>query len=294
MKNSHVKFNRAPLHPETKCYESRVALFASVKNFIEQAAFPQSVTLLLHGSYATGKITEYSDIDVLAIFAPHKNQEDRKALKHALWALTCYLHRIDPLMHHGVDFIDEGSLRRYDESLLPIDALAKSIVLHGAPEISITASTETGMQSARVKLHNFCTSVIDVQTNWISTTPYKVKAFLSTLFLIPVLLLQAEKGVFLYKRESLEIARSMYAKDISFEAIDAATIMREKWRVSKSTLVLRKLLSPFESKFYSPLYLQRLSGAYPLGDAKALHPFLRTSKRFASEVLNYAKEKNLI
>lgn len=284
-----VKFNKSILNQNTECYEERQLFFNHLKRFVAASAENKSVTIVLHGSYATGEITPYSDIDLLAFYPFSLDKRRRKEILRLLSRITFYIHRRDPLMHHAVDVIDQNSLGFYDESALPIDTLKKSVLLFGSSEMSFSPDEVAARKGAKEKLLKTCEAIMCLKNSPVNRSQYKLKCLVSMVLLVPVLLLQADGRDFRDKKESLSIARLEYGAQFSFEAIERATYIRELWQVPRMTKLIRSALIPFESHSYSPLWLQRLSGALPANGDFDVGDFLECTKIFAEEVLSYAK-----
>src|SRR5690606_7922877 len=139
---------------------------------------------------------------------------------------------------------------------------------------------ELSVKNARRKLSLQCNFILNIEPSIINRTPYKMKCFISALFLIPVLLYQAQTACFRYKRESLILAKEKYSPDISFQAIDVATHLRETWPTSFASHAIRHSMIPFESILPSPLWAQRISGClFPYKKKDFLY-FQKTAKSF--------------
>lgn len=278
---------------ETACRSKREAVSDFLREFVQRQLSDLNISVILHGSYATGTITAFSDIDLLAFIPSNRDGNYSCLIDHRLRRLTFQLHRIDPLMHHNVDVVDERNFENYDESTLPIDAISQSVILLGSPTLSISPNLQLSKANAAAKLVKTCNSIILFQDTVVNRTPYRIKCLISALFLVPILLLQSHKGMFLYKRESLALAEKFYGNVIDFRAIYLATKMRSEWHLSRSSVVVRKTLIPFESCLYSPLWLQRISGSLFPVKKSVYQELLRESKRFVGDVLLYAKQNDI-
>lgn len=279
---------------ETGCRKYRQSINDFLQDYVKTELSDLDLNIILHGSYATGLITAFSDIDLLAFVSHSDNKEYNRLLASKLQQLTLQLHRLDPLMHHNVDVVSNKILENYDESTLPVDAISQSVSLLGNPTFSISPNIQISQANAAVKLVRTCHSILTFQDTLVNRTPYRVKCLISALFLVPILLLQSHKRIFLYKRESLALAEELYGDTLNFKSIHLATKMRYEWTLSRSSLLVRKALIPFESRFYSPLWLQRISGSlYPMRKS-VYQELLKESKIFVEDVLIYAKKSNLI
>jgi hypothetical protein len=103
------------------------------------------VNAFLHGSRADGSETAFSDFDDLVVL-PNEWYEKPRKLRH----LVKYLNRIDmrfcrrdPLQHHGHWIIDQESLSRYDESVMPSVVLKDAKRICGNSLITFCVDRET-------------------------------------------------------------------------------------------------------------------------------------------------------
>jgi predicted nucleotidyltransferase len=288
MDSYSIKLHKSLLNEETACYARRLRLFESLKNFVSGNRL-EGLTLLLHGSYAVGKLTPFSDIDVVAIFSFNTECDLKDKYWKQLRRITFFLHQYDPLMHHEVDIIDRDQFMDYDESTLPVATLERSILIFGDPHLEVKVNNYKSQIMAKRKLLRTCESVLLYEDNIINRTPYRIKCLVSVVLLIPVLLLQAREGVFQCKGDSLRLARLRYGDQISFEAIDFATEIRGTWWVSKASYGIRFFLIPFESTYYSPLWLQRIAGAAFPRHSPVIDRLFEESKVFSAQISRYAK-----
>jgi predicted nucleotidyltransferase len=291
-RNAHylISLNEYPLGENSPCYNKRNSVFRKLKKILADFQIPDYITVFMHGSFATGDITAFSDIDI-AIFIDSEKLtfDDIRATQSVVKGLRKYMYSIDPIMHHGIDFIDKKCFPAYDESSLPINTLENSVRLWGKNAcMTISVDRQLSMQNARDKLVKYCNALLSYDESCINLTPYRMKCIMSVLFLIPVLLLQADKGIFLYKKIALSKSMNEYKK-LNFSAIDTATQLRECWKTSYTSLAIRKilfLLYPFIPNLASG---QRLAGCFYPFSRKKSFKFIREAKSLARQVIEYVK-----
>ena len=275
----------------SECYVYRTHVVNKLRSFVERLGFCEKSILVLHGSFSTGIVTPFSDIDLLLVIRDLRYHpgalEDLKKVRK----LELFLSRLDPLMHHGVDIIYESDFLAYDESRLPVDSIDKSTLISGSSFLSISPDSKKSCQNARLRLRTQCESILRYSNSAISRTPYKLKCLVSTLFLVPVLLLQADRSIFLYKRESLALARDLYDSSIDFEVIDIASKLRDDWRVSRTVSLVRNAIVPFESLLPSAVTAARIAGLF---FPRQIYDLVVRSHRFVLDVLNFSKKNGIV
>ena len=116
---------------------------------------------------------------------------------------------------------------------------------------------------------------------------YKMKCLVSIVLLIPVLLLQADEGEFLYKRDAIRRARELYKDKISFVAVDIATHIRNSWKVPGYVGNIRgwlALIDPFVPCLQN---VQRVTGSTAFFSGSDAKEFIKEAKLFSSSVRDY-------
>lgn len=283
------------LNEESRCYPARHKVFQELRNIIHQEKTSCDVFYLLHGSYATGCITPFSDVDVVCIVNTNAlTAADMARLARTKRAIEKYIFKIDPLMHHGVDLIELDSFSSYDESILPIDTLNRAVVLN-AESLSIPAFIDASLsrKNAQMKLKNNCNIIMDFESSFINRSPYKLKCLLSVLFLVPVLLMQSEAGVFSYKRDSIESARRLFGESLPFNIIDDASKLRENWIIPGMTIALHSFFSTIINKTAVHLInANRLCSLFTPLSAEFTEDLLVKSKQFSRAVQKVVSERS--
>jgi predicted nucleotidyltransferase len=289
-----INFSDEVGNPKSSCYFQRSKILNKVRSFVQAQSFDEKFTFILHGSFSTGEITAFSDIDLLVIIRDSQYSRPTSVDFMKLRQLELLLTRIDPLMHHGVDLIFEDDFLFYDESRLPLDSIKKATLIAGGPSIITTPDLVKSVYNARRRLRFQCHNILNYSRSMLSRTPYKLKCLVSTLFLVPVLLLQAERSIFLYKGESLPLAHDLYSANIDFGVVDIASQIREAWQVSQTTLLLRRFLVPLEPLFPSGISTSRFTGLFFPRHDFDVYDFISRSHQFSKDILNYAREGKII
>lgn len=237
--------------------------------------------VLVHGSMATRDACAFSDIDIAVIvddrqpFAPEKHRAAVLELRRLLHAALAY----DPLMHHGLMFLPASALTRYDQRFLPIDALRFARVLHGPATLELTptdAESNAFAQTLRRCADSLRKHVRDRQ---FLQNDYLLKNFLSGALLMPARFLAA-RGVYVYKRESFDIAREIFDK-LDWDFIARCESLRAFWKRPHEPLVHRyvpygsnpRLRQVIGSRLSSTMNARRLSKSMTDG-------LLRSAERF--------------
>ena len=113
------------------CYSKRSKVVKTLKKIVSNSLLVNEVIFFIQGSYATGNITAFSDIDVGVIIPDKKiSKKEAKNLRKVIRLMLGYMYSVDPLMHHGIEIILACDLSRYDESILPVKTLRSLSLIH--------------------------------------------------------------------------------------------------------------------------------------------------------------------
>ena len=277
-----INFLDCPDNPHLDCFNERLNIIHSLRKIITNSNLSEEVIFFLHGSYATGSITKFSDIDLgVIILSDQVSNSMLLKLRKVVRMLLSYIYSIDVLMHHGIQVFIKQNLDGFDQSMLPIEALKNSVLLYGPNSIKVTPDDMFSANEAKRKLIMQCEAVISFRDHKINHSLYKMKCLISVVLLIPVLLLEANDNEFLYKGTAINRARKLYSGRISFKAIDLASELRNDWFIPEKVRLVRNLITSINPIIPCIQNAQRISGvmAY-LPKAQA--------KEFISEAKNYA------
>lgn len=189
----------------------------------------------VHGSLATGEENAYSDFDGLLILKD-AIFEDRTKLSRAaatLNSLRFYMHRQDPLQHHGWFVLSETDMQSYQEDFLPVETLrlAKCIFPSTTSELSIRLDRNADFKRPFFRL---CRSIEKKLINSPSKyNLYSIKAILSEFMMLPSLYVQAKTGKGIFKKYSFETMRTDFDQQ-DFEVMDKVSSIRSRWNIELS------------------------------------------------------------
>jgi Polymerase beta, Nucleotidyltransferase len=286
---------RTPTNPPPACHECDDRQFADITlelpaygncapvlPVLDARALTPVKHVLVHGSVATQDACAFSDVDI-AVFVDDLPSYTRDEHEAAVRELRRLLHAVlayDPLMHHGLMFAPAASLQRYDQRFLPIDTLARARVLHGPHRLQLRAAptpVEEFAQSAR----SAATSLRQkVDSRDFVRDDYRLKNFLSGALLMPARVLAA-RGTCVYKRESFELARSLFSS-AQWEFIVRCEALRALWKRPAAPLPHRfvpgtthpHLRQVIGQRLAPRLNVLRLSSAMVEGLVSGAHRFL--------------------
>lgn len=196
----------------------------------------------VHGSLATGEENRYSDFDGLLILRDDILTDRAKLSKAAaiLNNLRFYMHRQDPLQHHGWFVLSETDLTDYHEDFLPVETMRfgkaifpaenQQLTLHVNPSVDFTKPFFRLCRSIERKL------VKDPR----SYNLYSIKAILSEFMMLPSLFIQAMHGKGIFKKFSFEEMRKYFAPE-DFDVMDRVSAIRAKWSIELTEKEMRFL-----------------------------------------------------
>ncbi|MBI4677570.1 MAG: nucleotidyltransferase domain-containing protein [Elusimicrobia bacterium] len=233
VENRPLRIGADILAPETADFARRAGVLRALRSSLGPMVPPDGAAFILHGSFAVGGTTAFSDIDIALLVDEASLDEGRlRRLRTASQSLLRAAYRIDPLMHHGIGVLFRGEMACYDQSILPLNAVESGVVLAGGP-LSIEAAWHPGRSraSAASKLRRQIGSLRrDLGTGLLSL--YRRKCLLSVLMLLPSLLVESVEGLFPHKRDSFDLARCRF-DDNDWRAVERASDMRRRWKVPR-------------------------------------------------------------
>lgn len=237
----------------------RRPVLESLRDALTKAPFPPGVQAVLHGSFATGAVTPFSDVDVVIILDENLDPRESPRLRASCATLLRVMYRSAPLAHHGLTVIFRGELNRYDQSVLPLAALEQGLHLSGAAlTLPVRWDPVLSRSGARARLERqLASSRRNFRTQ--SVFLYRRQSALSVLLLLPSLLLESVDGVFPYKRDSFELAKDRF-KSEEWAAIEEATAIRRGWTLPGRLSWAASLLNSSGS-ILDPETARRLTGA---------------------------------
>lgn len=187
-------------------------------------------SLLLHGSQASNEVLPFSDVDVVAVLDDSRNHP-RNAINRDVLALRGFCRRMfreDPLMHHGLMFMNLSEFDSYDESFLPVDTLAGARSIYGAREVKITrCDTAAAHAAEKLRRSLYWLARYDFHSRRFQQD-YSLKEFISGLLLLPAVFL-ASNGEFVKKHDSFNLAYTKFP-NVDWSPVRIAEGLRTRWK----------------------------------------------------------------
>jgi hypothetical protein len=187
---------------------------------------PQVKGFYIHGSLATlDYVKHWSDLDDLIVVseATIRDPAQLQTFHTRILETLPLIFAFDPLQHHGHGFLAEQELSFFPGVLFPLPALENAVCCFGANELVFHRRQDTwerGRQILQLLLN------LEKITRRTVTNPYVLKAFASSILLLPSLYLQT-RDIFCYKRDSFELARRYFGTE--WKAVEIATDIRREW-----------------------------------------------------------------
>jgi hypothetical protein len=203
--------------------------------------------LIIHGSIADlNYIKGWSDFDSTAIIRCDVINDIQKM--NELRDISMLLHeeilKIDPLQHHGIQFITDKDLLIYPETYLPTvvynsaKSLNDNLILKFAirdskfEQVARFISTYQTFQKAvkEGKLYHHAKDGICLEDNFknYKNTMYQMKYYLSVIMILPSYFLNL-KEIYCTKKDSFEICKDLITPK-NWEIIEKATNVRNRWK----------------------------------------------------------------
>jgi len=232
LETKRVIINSEILNTNTYDMKKRSKIFFELKKIVRKTNLSKFCIPLLHGSYATGTITNFSDIDIILILfkSTYSSFKNIKELKKKSEYIIRYIYKIDPLMHHGINIIFQDDFLHYNESILPINALKKSVSLSDEKvTIDIYSCFKCSMENNIKYLQRYSSSLSKFEIE--KTDPlnlYELKSIISGLFLASVVFFQVKNRSFHYKGDCIEEVKVYFSKKKIF-IIEEFSAIRREW-----------------------------------------------------------------
>lgn len=202
--------------------------------FVIEQALPTVVSIILHGSRASGEMAPFSDVDI-AVILDDLRPFPIASLKNdvlTLRQLCRAMYTVDPLMHHGLMFANASDLLNYDQTFLPLATLAEAKCLYGARSLAIFETPGESRLGCQQRLHHSLSSLSDYDFSIRrGQQDYTLKSFLAGILLIPALFLAAN-GIFVHKRDTFPLVYTEFAA-LNWEAVKLAENLRKQWQAPR-------------------------------------------------------------
>lgn len=293
--NSHKvtnKHGRDKYHISDKCDNKLINNI-----FRDILPYEKYVSVYLHGSWADGTKTAFSDIDDFVVI------DDFNVSRNMLIAIINILNkidmifcRIDRLQHHGHWITSKKELLDYDDSFIPLFIFEKGKLICGEELLRANINKE---KSRRGLIRNIITTsnnieIISKKLFSGGITSFELKCLVSSLALMPAFVFQL-KGYKLTKPEAIKKADEIFSPEARI-LISWSTLCRRNWQVvtnDKNYL----FFSSFSNLFFNPHLWRKFSKCFSPGiNALQLCNLSDISireeniKEFVNESLNYARE----
>ncbi len=212
-------------------YNEKHWLVSELKTLIQTKYSALFYAVIIHGSFATNELVNFSDFDgLLIVDEDHEGDELLEAFKKESMKL---IYKFDPLQHHGWFQILKSDLANFPQSYLPHEILDHAKLIYPeTPNLTLSISINEDTVDYKSSLTHVLTLVEkQMNLNWKNERIYLLKSYLSKVMLLPSLYYayQNSKGVF--KKESFELVKPDFSSK-EWEAIEKATAIRQSWKFS--------------------------------------------------------------
>jgi hypothetical protein len=298
-----IKSVRKSQEAVTKPHEYTISLKNHCKNevilniFKKLKPFEESVTALLHGSWADNTNNAFSDIDDFIIIDRSKINSKKHFYKliSLLNKIDMSYCRIDPLQHHGHWLVCKEELSRYDNSFMPLFIMESAKRILGQKEIFAHIDENKTNEGLKNNVINTCKNIEKLHKKYLENkiNSYEMKGLVGSFVLMPSFLVQLQ-GLELNKPEAIKYSSKIYSREAQM-CIIWATDCRNNWTIitSKKTFKMFKLATKFCT---NPHIWRRFSKKYSpkisYEDKKSLSPTELRSKNVSSYIRETLKHLN--
>lgn len=192
----------------------------------------------VHGSYSTGDVTAYSDLDTLVILRTAVVEDSQRLLACAarLAESNRYLYECDLLQHHTHFVLTETDLQWYADAFFPRVLFGFSTLLLGEGPLAAVHTRDSAAE-CREDLESMCRHFLEPPATARLRRGFYLKLHLSRFLILPTLLSQV-LGEFCYKRDAFARVRHHYAPEI-WSVMDEVSAIRREWHQTSPGLWAR-------------------------------------------------------
>lgn len=263
IQSSYLKLTRVEV--EEICSDDYVIqLFSKLK------VYEKYVSVYLHGSWADGTKTSFSDLDDFVILDVEALKRDGLLSKvcKKLNRIDIRFCRIDPIQHHGHWICTTEDLNNYDNSFMPLHIFNDAKIILGNKVIRAKINSELTLNGLSRNIKNTCNGI-----KWLSEiyfagaiNTYQLKGLVGSIALMPSFVMQISGNNY-SKPRSIQLADSIYSKE-AIKCIRWATDCRNNWNVitDKSGYKVYRIL-PY--LFLNPFLWRKFSGIFSPKVAKS-------------------------
>ncbi len=236
LKSTQIYYNQE--NPETSkgsaieltqsLFQNNTPTVVELKHYLEKNIPDHYTSVLVHGSVASNEIIGYSDLDLIIIIKDSvlKNPKLLSKTGYHLYRSRRFLHKFDPLQHHGLFIIPESFLRDFDTGFIPVSLLAEAKVLSGEKSFTINVSTYPYRGRLEVVTQHLRKII---QQHRIPNNKYGLKAVLSEFMLLPALYIQERYKTDISKKDSfLEASKDFSETD--YAIMNEISAIRLNWK----------------------------------------------------------------
>lgn len=254
---NHLKKIQIPLVDSNKSHE--IWWLDELNSLFEEGKKKGIISnIIVHGSYGDYSYTNFSDLDITLVLEEEIFRNiniNTLSRKWILGKIYPFLYRVDPLQHHGPFYLWPGLIKKYSESILPLDVYKCS---WGLKEEVIGFNTINRYNNDSRLSQTTCQSLLNHKISFFSHgySMYAVKRYLSNLMILPAFYF-TDTHCPMHKKESFFLFKNKYKN--SQEIIDISTHLRNIWPETPAALgLLRLCLFKLGRKGKSNVILQKV------------------------------------
>ena len=267
------------------CYKKRKKIKQKIELISKNNKLKNKYILILHGSFSTGVITDFSDID-LVLFVDFVDYEydDFRKLHKLIYNLNKFIYNYDTLAHHGVEVFNINNFNNYDETILPLSTLEQSTLLNYQKDLELTINVNFNLakKNSIFKFNEQVNNILNLKKKYYNYSPYRIKSMISVFFLICILKIQADESLFMYKKDSLIYVKQK--KIFDSKIISEISTIRKNWRTKFFSKVIRMIFNLLLPLIPSLLIGQKVN-------IIIYNPFIYFSnKKIFLEIYNYIEK----
>lgn len=191
----------------------------------------EAVSIYLHGSYADGERTAFSDIDDLVVVhaAAWRNAKTFETVIKSLERVSRAFQLNDPLQHHGHIMLLGYDLNLLDQGLIHSRVLQDSTCLLGDRPLTYNV-----WEDHRGLRNNVLTLAQELRANGLllannAIQSFGLKQLVSAISLLPALVMQCH-GIEVDKASAITQARRYFSPNAAW-ALDWASGVRKHWNL---------------------------------------------------------------
>ena len=223
---------------EVERYNGANGYVLQMTGYLDKYLYDDLFGVYVHGSLGTCEEIAYSDFDALVIIKNNvlENPGRLAYVAKKLYGARKFMHKMDPLQHHGWFVLTENDLEDYPQNYFPKELFKYAKSLFPVKGFNIKFSPDPLEQDSRAPFYGLAMSMrVELENEDYPRDMYQLKGLLSRFMLLPALYCLAKNGKGIFKKFSFAEAKKDFSDPV-WRIMDEVSAIRREWRCSVNIL----------------------------------------------------------